>query len=103
MSSFIRETVKIKLYLSLLITKIEMGNVLQRKDLRTIKLYNVFAVISKKYLFLQLKQITESETEFANGYKLKPDCAAVNAIDHKTQERNPVCTEYFTSEKSSLK
>ncbi|KAL6440757.1 hypothetical protein ACFW04_003301 [Cataglyphis niger] len=48
-------------------------------------------------------KITESETEFANGYKLKPDCAAVNAIDHKTQERNPVCTEYFTSEKSSLK
>ncbi|KAM0732090.1 Apolipophorin [Formica fusca] len=48
-------------------------------------------------------KITQSETEFANGYKLKPDCAAVNAIDHKTQERNPVCTEYFTSEKSSLK
>ncbi|XP_029170500.1 apolipophorins [Nylanderia fulva] len=48
-------------------------------------------------------KITESETEFANGYKLKPDCPAVNAIDHKTHQRNPVCTEYFTSEKSTLK
>lgn len=47
-------------------------------------------------------KITESETEFANGYKLKPDCPTVNAIDHKVQ-RNPVCTEYFTSEKSALK
>lgn len=47
-------------------------------------------------------KITESDTEFANGYKLKPDCAAVNAIDHKSQH-NPVCTEYFTSEKSALK
>jgi hypothetical protein len=61
----------------------------------------VFAAISKAP-FSQLKQITESETEFANGYKLKPDCAAVNAIDHKVQ-RNPVCTEYFTSQKSTLK
>lgn len=69
------------------------------KTLRTIKY--AFAVISKKP-FLQLKQITESDTEFANGYKLKPDCAAVNAIDHKSQH-NPVCTEYFTSEKSVLK
>lgn len=50
----------------------------------------------------QLKQITESETEFANAYK-KPDCAAVNAIDHKTQQRNPVCTEYFSGDKSTLK
>ncbi|XP_072754262.1 apolipophorins [Anoplolepis gracilipes] len=48
-------------------------------------------------------KITESETEFANGYKLKPDCASVNAIDHKTEKRNPVCTEYFASEKSPLK
>ncbi|XP_011144506.2 apolipophorins [Harpegnathos saltator] len=48
-------------------------------------------------------KITESETEFANGYKLKSDCAAVNAIDHKTQQRNPICTEYFSGEKSTLK
>ncbi|XP_014488121.1 PREDICTED: apolipophorins [Dinoponera quadriceps] len=46
-------------------------------------------------------KITESETEFANGYKLKPDCPAVNAIDHK--QRNPICTEYFSGQKSSLK
>ncbi|XP_011691522.1 PREDICTED: apolipophorins [Wasmannia auropunctata] len=48
-------------------------------------------------------KITESETEFANGYKLKPDCAAVNAIDHKTKQRNPVCTDYFSGQKSTLK
>ncbi|XP_019888404.1 apolipophorins [Ooceraea biroi] len=48
-------------------------------------------------------KITESEAEFANGYKLKPDCAAVNAIDHKTHQRNPTCTDYFTGEKSTLK
>ncbi|KAL6267909.1 hypothetical protein P5V15_000977, partial [Pogonomyrmex californicus] len=48
-------------------------------------------------------KITESETEFANGYKLKPDCAAVNAIDHKTRQRNPVCTDYFSGQKSTLK
>ncbi|XP_018353837.1 PREDICTED: apolipophorins [Trachymyrmex septentrionalis] len=48
-------------------------------------------------------KITESETEFANGYKLKPDCPAVNAIDHKTKQRNPVCTDYFSGQKSTLK
>jgi hypothetical protein len=48
-------------------------------------------------------KITESETEFANGYKLKPDCPAVNAIDHKEKQRNPVCTDYFSGQKSSLK
>ncbi|XP_011871153.1 PREDICTED: apolipophorins [Vollenhovia emeryi] len=48
-------------------------------------------------------KITESETEFANGYKLKPDCPAVNAIDHKTKQRNSVCTDYFSGQKSSLK
>ncbi|XP_012523598.1 apolipophorins [Monomorium pharaonis] len=49
-------------------------------------------------------KITESETEFANGYKLKPDCPTVNAIDHKTKhERNPVCTGYFSGQKSTLK
>ncbi|XP_071631577.1 apolipophorins [Temnothorax longispinosus] len=48
-------------------------------------------------------KITESETEFANGYKLKPDCAAVNAIDHKAKQRNPVCTDYFSGQKSPLK
>ncbi|XP_032678528.1 apolipophorins [Odontomachus brunneus] len=47
-------------------------------------------------------KITESETEFANAYR-KLDCAAVNTIDHKTQQRNPVCTEYFSGDKSSLK
>ncbi|XP_011166991.1 apolipophorins [Solenopsis invicta] len=48
-------------------------------------------------------KITESETEFANGYKLKPDCPAVNAIDHKTKQRQQVCTDYFSGEKSDLK
>ncbi|XP_018393503.1 PREDICTED: apolipophorins [Cyphomyrmex costatus] len=48
-------------------------------------------------------KITESETEFANGYKLKADCPAVNAIDHKTKQRNPVCTDYFSGQKSTLK
>ncbi|KAG5308105.1 APLP protein, partial [Acromyrmex insinuator] len=48
-------------------------------------------------------KITESQTEFANGYKLKPDCPAVNAIDHKTKQRNPVCTDYFSGQKSALK
>lgn len=48
-------------------------------------------------------KITESETEFANGYKLKSDCAAVNAIDHTAKQRNPVCTDYFSGQKSTLK
>nr|XP_012225513.1 PREDICTED: apolipophorins [Linepithema humile] len=49
-------------------------------------------------------KLTESETEFANGYKLKSDCAAVNAIDQKTQQqRNSLCTEYFSGQKSTLK
>ncbi|XP_076231616.1 retinoid- and fatty-acid binding glycoprotein apolipophorin [Calliopsis andreniformis] len=47
-------------------------------------------------------KITESATEFGNAYKLKPDCPAATAVEHK-MDRAPVCTEYFSGQKSPLK
>nr|XP_012148156.1 PREDICTED: apolipophorins [Megachile rotundata] len=46
-------------------------------------------------------KITESSTEFGNAYKLKNECPDTTAVHHK--ERAPICTEYFTSQSSSLK
>nr|XP_034187967.1 apolipophorins [Osmia lignaria] len=46
-------------------------------------------------------KITESGSEFGNAYKLKGDCPDAAAVEHK--DRAPLCTDYFTSQSSSLK
>ncbi|XP_076294213.1 retinoid- and fatty-acid binding glycoprotein apolipophorin [Lasioglossum baleicum] len=45
--------------------------------------------------------ISESASEFGNAYKLKGDCPAVPAVDHK--DRAPICTDYFIGQNSPLK
>ncbi|XP_015429625.1 PREDICTED: apolipophorins [Dufourea novaeangliae] len=46
-------------------------------------------------------KITESSSEFGNAYKLKGDCPAATAVEHEA--RAQVCTDYFVSQKSTLK
>ncbi|XP_076681659.1 retinoid- and fatty-acid binding glycoprotein apolipophorin isoform X2 [Andrena cerasifolii] len=46
-------------------------------------------------------KITESATDFGNAYKLKGDCPATTAVEHK--DRAPVCTEYFSGQNSPLR
>lgn len=45
--------------------------------------------------------ISESASDFGNAYKLKGDCPAAAAVDHK--DRAPICTDYFINENSPLK
>lgn len=45
--------------------------------------------------------ISESGTDFGNAYKLKGDCPAATAVDHK--DRAPICTDYFIGQNSALK
>lgn len=45
--------------------------------------------------------ISESASEFGNAYKLKGDCPAATAVDHK--DRAPICTEYFANQNSPFK
>ncbi|XP_066596058.1 apolipophorins [Prorops nasuta] len=42
-------------------------------------------------------KVASSETEFANAYKLKADCPAAVATEHREKARVPICTEYFSS------
>ncbi|KAK1130809.1 hypothetical protein K0M31_018919 [Melipona bicolor] len=46
-------------------------------------------------------KITESGAEFGNAYKLKGECSEAVAVDHTA--RAPVCTDYFTGTKTTLK
>nr|XP_033329599.1 apolipophorins [Megalopta genalis] len=46
-------------------------------------------------------KIAESGTDFGNAYKLKGDCPAATAVEHK--DRAPVCTDYFIGQSSTLK
>ncbi|XP_078038624.1 retinoid- and fatty-acid binding glycoprotein apolipophorin, partial [Augochlora pura] len=46
-------------------------------------------------------KITDSGSDFGNAYKLKGDCPAATAVDHK--DRAQVCTDYFIGQNSPLK
>lgn len=46
-------------------------------------------------------KITESGSDFGNAYKLKGNCPAATAVEHK--DRAPVCTDYFIGQNSPLK
>lgn len=40
-------------------------------------------------------QITTSETEFGNAFKLRGACAAVKTVDHHAHHANPACDALF--------
>ncbi|XP_076643954.1 retinoid- and fatty-acid binding glycoprotein apolipophorin [Halictus rubicundus] len=46
-------------------------------------------------------KISESGSEFGNAYKLKGDCPAATAVNHK--DRASICTDYFIGQNSPLK